>query len=66
MVTKKDAAQLVKRLRAQGWRCELTRNNHWRLTPPDGGTPVFYSTTPSDWRGYKNVIAQLRRRGANL
>lgn len=66
MASKKDVDQVIKVLRAQGWRCELTRNNHWRLTPPGGGTPVFHSSTPSDHRGIKNLKAILRRRGAKL
>lgn len=66
MPQKKDLAALIKRLRAQGWRCEQNRRNHWRLTSPTGGTPVWTGSTPSDPRAHKNLIAELRRRGADL
>lgn len=58
-----------------GWGHCRTRNGHQKLTPPRGtidpytgreAKPVFFPTTPSDWRGERNLAARLRRLGLNI
>ena len=58
-----------------GWSHRSTRNNHQCLTPPKGvidprtgreAKPVFFPSTPSDWRSEKNLAAHLRRLGLNI
>lgn len=38
------------------------RSSHWKIKAPDGHQYVAAST-PSDWRGPKNLLAWLRRHG---
>lgn len=44
---------------ARGWVLERTRK-HLRLTKPGCG-PVIFPKTPSEYRGLKNLQADLRR-----
>ena len=58
---------IVKVAEAAGWRYDVTRKGHPRLTPPGGsGAPVTFALTPSDKRGDKNSIAALRRAGLRI
>ncbi|SDI35769.1 hypothetical protein SAMN05216588_11586 [Pseudomonas flavescens] len=43
-----------------GWTARRTRGGHVRFQKP-GCTPVFTSSTPSDWRAYRNALAMLVR-----
>lgn len=69
----------IKVATAHGWDCSTTRANHVRFAPPPGwripedsswhGKQVSFviaPKTPSDWRGRRNFIAQMRRMGLNL
>ena len=47
----------------QGWRLSLTGGGHLRWTPPGDESTVFTPSTPSDYRGVLNCMAQLRRAG---
>jgi len=65
MSLKKDMKQLVKKARAQGWEVTPTRNGHIRFRSPDGHL-IFGASTPSEYRGMKNKIADLRRAGLKV
>lgn len=43
-----------------GWQARRTRGGHVRFQKP-GRSPVFTSSTPSDWRAYRNALAMLTR-----
>lgn len=43
-----------------GWQARRTRGGHVRFQKP-GRQPVFTSSTPSDWRAYRNALAMLVR-----
>lgn len=43
-----------------GWTARRTRGGHVRFQKP-GCVPVFTSSTPSDWRSYRNALAMLVR-----
>lgn len=45
----------------RGWTASLTRKNHVRLLPPNGGRPVFAPLTPSSSRAMKNIRSEIRR-----
>jgi predicted RNA binding protein YcfA (HicA-like mRNA interferase family) len=60
MASRTDMRQLTVLARKRGWQIETTPGNHLRLTHPRGGL-VFAPTTPSDHRGLKNLMAELRR-----
>lgn len=47
----------------QGWVIESTAGGHLKWTPPNGKFPVFTPATSSDWRGRKNALSDLRKRG---
>lgn len=59
---RKDMKKLVKEAKKQGFEVRISKTNH----------PMFYkngafvakgASTPSDSRGFANLIAQLRRAG---
>ena len=56
-----DLKQILRELRAQGWRVEMRKGSHWKLAPPNGGPIVFCSSTPSDWRAIHHIRADCRR-----
>lgn len=66
MASNKDMRQLVRQMRAQGWEVSRTRSDHLRFTSPDGHSTVYAPSTPSDHRSIRNVVAKLRREGAQL
>ena len=50
-----------------GWRIEVTGGNHLKWIPPDKTKPIIItSSTPSDVRARKNIIASLRRSGLDI
>lgn len=68
-------ADLIQIAVKAGWRHKHTRNGHNCLTPPKGvidphtgreAAPVFFPSTPSDWRAEKNLTAHLRRLGLHI
>lgn len=52
---------LVKELEQEGYSVVRSNGGHLRITHPDLTGPVFTSSTPSDWRTYRNLRATLRR-----
>ncbi len=62
----KDVAAIVKKLERQGW--TFRHGKHLMAYPPDKTqTPVAISLTPSKGkRSIENMIAELRKRGADL
>lgn len=59
--------RLVKAMRAQGWRVEITGGCHYRFVPPDPLQPMVHTgSSPSDHRSVRNLEAQLRRAGLVL
>lgn len=61
----KDCAKLVKQARKEGWRL-VEGKQHPRLYPPDNGEFIVLPGSPSDHRAYKNVRAEMRRRGVSV
>jgi hypothetical protein len=51
----------VREIEQLGWRVERTRGDHLRLTHPDARYPVFTALTPSDWRAWEKMLADMRR-----
>lgn len=48
----------------QGFNWEFTSGGHIKITPPDPSQRlVFTASTPSDKRGLKNLIRDLRHAG---
>lgn len=63
MAGQKDLKPLMKRARAQGWVIDRTRNDRFKWTSPQGGTPVFSASNPSDPRAVRNLESMLKRQG---
>ncbi len=58
-----DARRLRSRLKAQGWRVEK-RKEYWLLFPPDESVaPARMAGTPSSQRSWRNLLADLKRKG---
>ena len=62
MSNKKDFAALIKNLRKQGFTVEPTKKSHWKVIAPDGRRSHLPGS-PSEYRGYQNALAQLKRLG---
>ena len=65
----KDTYALMRRVaKWPGWRVERGRaNGGFKVFPPDGQKPFSVSSGPRDpRRQYLNVVAKLRRRGADI
>lgn len=58
----KNMKKLKKEAEEQGWTVEVTKKNHLKWISPDGDS-VITSSTPSEYRGQKNFLSSLRRRG---
>ncbi len=56
----KRTTQLMAYALQHGWQVLRTRGGHLRFRKP-GCAPIFTSSTPSDWRAYKNALAMLVR-----
>ncbi|MFB8406800.1 hypothetical protein [Streptomyces sp. NPDC055912] len=75
MATTKDMKQLRKRLEGQGFRLKVTKKNHYQVFAPkeeeteNGEKEIRWTfvtvlpSTPSEYRGMKNSIAELKRAG---
>lgn len=57
---------LKKLLEAQGFDVQKTRRGGHFKVYQDGHLITALASTPSDWRGRRNDIAKLRRRGAEI
>lgn len=62
-----DLQDLIQLAVDQDWKVEWTKGGHLRLTPPDPSKPqIFSASTPSDWRGVKNMRARMKRSGLKV
>lgn len=61
----KDLNSLINFARMQDWSIERT-TNHIRFTNNETGAFSITPSTPSDWRAFQNMVADLRRKGLNL
>lgn len=62
-----ELAELFKLAEDQGWTVEWTKKGHVRLTPNDPNMPtIFAASTPSDWRGVKNMKSRMKRAGLKV
>ena len=62
---RKKSNELVDKLLQQGWR--LRAGKHRILYSPDKNVPpISIASTPSDFRGYRNKLAELRRYGVHV
>jgi predicted RNA binding protein YcfA (HicA-like mRNA interferase family) len=48
-----------------GWTLERTGGNHLKLISPEGRA-VFFPSSPSDWRGARNLRSTLRSYGLKI
>ena len=65
--SKKELKRLIGIAREQGWTVEPTRKGHWWFRPPNPAAgQVLVAGTPSDHRAWKNVVAELRRKGLDI
>lgn len=64
----KEVAEIAKKLRRQGWRIEEGSGTHpHKAFPPDPTKPMVpLPSTPGGGRWKQNLIAQLRRSGADI
>lgn len=61
-MNRREANQLWRRLRRQGFVVERTGGDHMRITHPKvSGIQVFAASTPSDSHAKRNVLATIRR-----
>jgi len=65
-----EVQQLRDRIHREGYDTRKTPDGHWEVLTPKGdvvryrgGTPLRFPSTPSDPRGLKNAVAQLREAG---
>lgn len=63
MASRKDIKQLIARVEEFGWTATRLRNGHWRIRKADGTYVTTLPSTPSDARGFRNALAELRERG---
>lgn len=61
-MSKRDLKLILVRAESQGWSVALTRRNHYKLVSPTGEV-VYCPSTPSEYRGIKNLLAELKKRG---
>lgn len=57
-----DTKKLLRELKRQGFVVEQAKNNHYVIRK-NGVRVATLASTPSDWRGWLNSIADLRRAG---
>ncbi|WP_413102261.1 hypothetical protein [Streptomyces sp. Inha503] len=65
-MSKKDADQLIRRIKKQGFTVRLGGRDHWRITSPSGETITAPKTPSSGNRSLANMRANLKRLGARL
>lgn len=54
---------LRKSLNEQGWDVDQTSQGHWKATPPDPENAVVHFSDSDDPHAFRNIIAELRRKG---
>lgn len=59
----KDMRRLVRDAEQQGWTVSETRNGHFKFQAPDGEFTYIAASTPSEYRGNRNMLAALKRHG---
>lgn len=57
----KHVREMIAQARAKGWRSSLTRKGHIRLMHDRAARFVIAPGTPSDYRSWKNTLAQMNR-----
>ena len=62
-MARKDANQLLRKVRDDGWDVRRRRNGHYGIRPPEGGEQIIISNSGSDYRAILNMEAHLRRAG---
>lgn len=65
MASTKEVAQLIRTLRKRKIPVTKTEGGHWLVQCPNG-QGVIMQATPSDWRGWRNTKARLKRNGVDL
>jgi hypothetical protein len=61
---KEFRAVAVELVRNQGWRYRHSPGRHGMLYPADPAAPTLgMPTTPSEVRGFRNFVSEVRRRG---
>lgn len=58
----KEVKKIIRELERQGWRVERRKSKSTAFSP-DGVTQVPIHHTPSDGKGLKNLVSQLKRGG---
>ena len=58
-----DLARVIKRATEQGFRVRQTERNHWQFYAPNKEDIVTTGGTPSDFRGWHNFLAAMKRAG---
>ena len=58
---KKDLKKHIAHYRSMGWIVKRSNGGHYRWYSPNGVSCVISGSTISDHRGYKNLIAHLKR-----
>jgi hypothetical protein len=58
----RDLDALIRLAKRQKWRVSETKGKHIRFTSPSGAVYVSASS-PSDWRGVRNLTSALRSMG---
>jgi hypothetical protein len=64
----KDTKRVLDQIReTPGWRVEKGGGGHWKVYPADKTKPMItVADTPSEMRGYQNMLSQLKRAGLDL
>ena len=63
MADNKQMRQLVGLLVEQGFDVKLKKNGHYEVRTAEGEFVTTLAGTPSEYRGWKNALATLRRHG---
>ena len=59
----KDLKRILKAAEAQGFEIRTSAKGHPMIYDRDGNFVTQSASTPGDWRGQRNLIAALRRKG---
>lgn len=63
MPTDKDLQRVLDAAKKQGFQVIESSNNHARIFTADGEFVTGVASTPSDYRGQRNMLSRLRRYG---
>lgn len=66
MASQKDVKRLVHRLQRSGYDVRRARSGHWKIRDGEGHLLGTLPSTPSEYRGLKNQLAELRRNGVRI